>query len=328
MYAGRGWSRVMSVLVAAGVVASLVGCGADTAPATGTDHSSVTIDHGMGSTAIDEVPQRVVALSASWADGLLALGVPPVGVGSLTGVGPGAGKFPWQGEYDPHVIALSLIGAPDYEAIAALHPDLILADYSANTPAVYQRLSDIAPTIAQLHAGDFVSPWREQIRVLGRVLGREDRAEELVAENDAAIASVREALPGLAGKTFTIATASGASAGLVGSESDAAAVLLSELGLRLDPAVVDLARGQRRLTVSYEQARAALMADVLLVRASGAGESLDAVIPGWQTLPAVRSGAATLVSGPLVGAISDPSVLNIEFLLDSLRPTLEKAAGA
>lgn len=321
------FARLVSALACAGVLASAVACGPATGPTVIADRAPVVIEHGMGSTAFDDVPQRIVALSGSWADSLLALGVQPVGVGTLTGFGPADGKLPWQGDYDAHVVALSLVGAPDYEAIAALNPDLILADYSANTPAVYQKLSEIAPTIAQLKAGGFVSPWRDQVRTLGRALRLEDRAEELVTETEATIASVRDTFPGAAGKTFTIATLGGSSVGIIGSESDSAATVLGDLGLRLDPAVIELGKGRSRLTVSYEQARAALLADMVLIRSSREGESLEAMVPGWDSLPAVRSGATVLVDRPLAGAISDPSVLNIGLLLESIRPALAKLAA-
>ncbi len=323
----RRFARLVSAFACAGVLISAVACGTASGPTVIADRSPVVIEHGMGSTVFGDVPKRIVALSGSWADSLLALGIQPVGVGTLTGFGPADGKLSWQGDYDAQVVALSLVGAPDYEAIAALDPDLILADYSANTPAVYQKLSEIAPTVAQLKAGDFVSPWRDQVRVLGRVVGLEHRAESLVAETEADIAAVRETFPAAAGKTFAIATVGGPSVGVVGSESDAAATLLGELGLRLDPAVIELGKGRSRLTVSYEQARPALSADVLLVRSSRGEESLEAMIPGWDGLPAVRSGTAVMVDRPLSGAISDPSVLNIDLLLDSIRPALEKLAA-
>lgn len=316
--------RATALVLGVGFVA--LGC---SGPATeSTSGASVTVIHGMGTTVIDGgPPSRVVALSASWADDLLALGVTPVGVGTITGIGPADGKFPWQKPFDAAVVPLSLLGAPDYEAIATLEPDLILADYSANNADVYQRLSAIAPTVAQLDAGAFVSDWREQVRVAGEILDREGSAEQLVAANDERLADVRRTLPGLEGKTFALATVEGGrNLGLVSAEDDAAVAVFRELGLRLDPAVVALGGGGKRVTVAAELAADALSADVLVIRAARNSDPIESVVPGWSMLPAVRSGAAAVVDRPTTGALSDPSVLNIEYLLAAVRPALESAA--
>lgn len=43
--------------------------------------ATVAVEHRFGTTTIDRVPQRVVALDRQWTDVMLSLGVRPVGCG-------------------------------------------------------------------------------------------------------------------------------------------------------------------------------------------------------------------------------------------------------
>src|SRR6188768_3975349 len=93
--------------IRAGVVAVLVPLAA-AAPAAGTDDSTpsdaaaattasafpVTIEHKFGSTTIESQPERVVSVGFAEHEGLLALGVEPVGVRDWYGDQPHA-TSPW-----------------------------------------------------------------------------------------------------------------------------------------------------------------------------------------------------------------------------------------
>ncbi len=115
-------------------------------------------------------------------DYLLALGVTPVGIREWFGEKPFA-TWPWAadelGGATPEVLTREL----NYEQIAALQPDLLVGLYSGMTEEEYRLLSQIAPTVAPSpDFPDFAIPWQEQTRIIGRALGRRERAEELVAE--------------------------------------------------------------------------------------------------------------------------------------------------
>lgn len=295
--------------MAAATLAS--GCAPSTADAKSTPAPTV-VAHSKGETAIPDVPQRIVALSSSWADIALALGTAPVGIGTLTSIGPADGKFPWQGDFDAQVIGLSLIGAPDYEAIAATEPDLILADFSARNADVYRRLSAIAPTIAPLGATGFVDRWRDQTRTLGRILQKDAEADALVAGVEARIAATRDAAPQTRGATFVLATTGPESVGVVADPEDPAVQLMSELGLTLLPAAQALGNGKTRTTVSYEHADSLVAADLALVWNAGGR-------PVWSE----QQPSVVAVNGPLASALSDPSPLNIAYTLDVVSPALQ-----
>ena len=126
-------------------------------------------------------------------DFALALGVKPVGVRQFQG-GIDITERPWaQDELagaEPQII-----GAEDleFEKIAALRPDLILAVYSGLNKRDYGTLSKIAPIVAQTDEyPDYGVPWQEQAEVSSRALGLQERGSEIVDSVEDEFAKARE----------------------------------------------------------------------------------------------------------------------------------------
>jgi iron complex transport system substrate-binding protein len=156
------------------------------------DGFPVTIEHKFGATTIEKEPQRVISLGYSEQDPLLALGVVPIAIREWFGEQPHA-VWPWAqdelGDGEPEVLNMPF-GELDFEAIAALKPDLIVATHSGIREEEYATLAEIAPTLAQPgEYPDFGVPWQEQTILIGRAVGREDVAERLVADVEAQIQS-------------------------------------------------------------------------------------------------------------------------------------------
>lgn len=302
------WSATTACLVLGFTAA----CTGTPDPEPSVQHrDDVVVTHSQGQTTLPATPQRIVTLSTSWADTVRAFDIDPVAVGVLTGYAPADGRFPWQGDYQSTPVALSLLGDPDFEAIAATAPDLILADFSARTSAVYDRLSQIALTIAPLGDSGYVDPWRDQVEVLGQILDRPADADALIAAADTELDGIRTAFPCVQGASFLLATVSSDTVGVVADPRDPAAELFGELGMELLPDVIELAQGKTRLTVSYEQSAALAGADLTLVREHGG-----------RALPTSPSGHTVLLDGPLATALSDPSVQNLNYITESLAPAL------
>ena len=313
MYCSFSQERWRAAAVGAVLFALVTACtGAPGAEAPMRPQHTVTVAHSQGETTTLVVPERIVALSTSWADTLRAFDIEPVGVGVLTGYAPEDGHFPWQGDYEATPIALSLLGDPDFEAIAATAPDLILADFSARDRSVYDRLSQIAPTIAPLNDSGYIDSWREQARVLGRILDHSARADDLIAGVEVSLAHSRTSFPCAEGSSFLLATLSPQTVGVVADPRDPADELFGELGMELLPEVTALAIGRTRLTVSYEQLAALGGADLAFVRDRGHGVIED-----------FSAGRTVVLDGPLATALSDPSVQNVDYILDALNPELE-----
>ncbi|WP_346622201.1 iron-siderophore ABC transporter substrate-binding protein [Blastococcus montanus] len=134
-----------------------------------------TVEHAMGSTEIPEQPERVVVLDTGELDAALSLGVTPVGA-VTTDV---SGEFlSYLADDAEGIEVVGTIAEPNLEEIAALEPDLILSN-QVRHEAIYDQLSQMAPTVFAADLGD---TWKENFLLDAEALGREDQAEELLAE--------------------------------------------------------------------------------------------------------------------------------------------------
>ena len=297
----------------------------DTGAADGSSATAdgpVTIEHRYGSTTVDETPQRIVSLNPQWTDVMVAMDGPMVAAGLDPAVE--GGRYPWQTDIPESVEDIPVANAIPYEAVAALQPDLILISFYADTQAVYDTLSAIAPTVPLLgQAG--VDRWEDMATVAGEVLGEPEKADELIAEAEQRTADLRAELPGLEGETFALANyVPGDAIYVVADPEDGASTFFADLGLELDPELPALENGDEgRAQLSLEQIDL-LDADLLVMLTNGTD---TADIPGYDALPAVRSGAVSLLDVADVTGLNTPSPLSIPYALERIRPALEAAAG-
>lgn len=174
-------------LAACGAQEPEAGAGAQGAAAAPreADPAPRTIRHALGETRIEGVPRRIVALDGNQdVDALLALGLQPTAVTRLD---------------RPHVLPpyqrdrlassvrtlRSLRAEPNVEEVLGLRPDLILiAEFDEKH---YAALSKVAPTIAY----DRDEGWEAAFRLVGRAVGRPERAEEHIAAVEARYAPTR-----------------------------------------------------------------------------------------------------------------------------------------
>ena len=144
-----------------------------------TDTSAETVrvvDHALGKTKVPVNPQRVVAVAGL--DTVLSLGVKPVGSTQVD-----------REDYylEDRAKGTESVGdsdSPNFEAIVALKPDLILGT-KLNNQKNYELLSQIAPTvIADLEtSGD----WKRMLSKYAEALGKTDKAEQIMADYQARI---------------------------------------------------------------------------------------------------------------------------------------------
>ncbi|MFG2294329.1 iron-siderophore ABC transporter substrate-binding protein [Streptomyces sp. NPDC048603] len=209
---------VPRVALAAAAALALTACGggdgdSDKAGTTASGDTSatsgafpVTVEHKYGSTTISAAPKKVVTLGLSDQDAVLALGVTPVGAVDWFKEQP-YGKWPWAkdkwGSKAPQVV-----GERDeynMEKIAALKPDLIIAQYSGMKKEQYETLSKIAKVVAQPKgAEDYQADWQVMTRQIGKSLGKEAEAGKLIAGIDERFKAVRDKHPEWKGKTVAV----------------------------------------------------------------------------------------------------------------------------
>jgi iron complex transport system substrate-binding protein len=332
-------TAVMALVVMLACLA-LAACGEDddtsgqatttTTTASGQAAYPVTIRSRHGSATIDEPPRRVVTLDNQATDDALALGVVPVGIVKVTFV-PGDmqtwTKAALSGKQRPQLLDTT-DGIP-YERVAALRPDLILATnaFELDNKAVYDRLSRIAPTV-HFTRSSLSDSWQEVTERIGRALGQQKRAAELVAEAESDLAEVRERTPQLVGKTVNFFNADPSGLYTINASEDYSIRFLEGLGLRLSPNVAKLKGEGGRAAVSAE--RYDVLECDLLMGTSVSPKALTALHRDklFNRIKAVRDGRyVALDIGPAT-AIAFPSVLSVPYATAEVVPKLEQAIKA
>ncbi|MGH8908252.1 MAG: iron-siderophore ABC transporter substrate-binding protein [Egibacteraceae bacterium] len=290
----------------------------------------VTIEHKFGSTTITEEPQRVLSLGYSDQDPILALGVVPIAVRYWYGDESDA-VFAWaQDEFGDARTEVLNMPELNFEKIAALRPDVIIATYAGITADEYDTLSQIAPTVAQSgEYADFLgTPWQEATRVIGRALGQPARAEQLVAEVDSLLAQAREEHPEFEGAAVVFAVNGGDGSYYLHGQQSSPVRAMRALGFRLPTEIPKPAANEPYTQISREQIDLLDLADVLVwVLNSGAEREGFANDPLYQGLDVVKEGRDIFLAipEPLAGATGFTSVLSIPFLLDRFVPILTAA---
>lgn len=286
----------------------------------------VTLEHKYGSTQIATLPERIVTVGLTEQDALLALGVTPVGTTEWFGKHPGA-LWPWAQDVlqgaTPEVVGDA--ATVNFEKIAALKPDLILALYSGLTQEQYDLLAKIAPTVAQ--PADYVDygiPWQELTRKVGQTVGRAEQAEQLVADVEARFAQVRADHPEFEGATSVVATPY---EGIwVYGPEDVRGRLLTSLGFALPENLAEVTGNDFGGNLSLEKAEMLDVDAIIWLDADQAQGPLGG--PLYATFDVAKEGREVFLNSandPLGGATSFVSVLSLPYLLDGLTPMLAAA---
>lgn len=175
--------RTFSALAAGAALVALAACGTPAAPAGPAAAGGafpITLTDAMGQVTIPEQPLRVAALDASYVDATIALETQVVAFTAYRGI---ADKLPdYLGtdaqKYGKDAKAVGELANPSLEKIAAIAPDLIVSAKVRHEQA-YPQLKGIAPTVFSETTGP---TWKENIRLLGKALGKEDLANKKLAD--------------------------------------------------------------------------------------------------------------------------------------------------
>ncbi|PLM92564.1 Fe(3+)-dicitrate ABC transporter substrate-binding protein FecB, partial [Klebsiella variicola] len=129
---------------------------------------AATVQDEHGTFTLDKTPQRIVVLELSFADALAAVDVSPIGIADdndakriLPEVR--AHLKPWQ--------SVGTRAQPSLEAIAALKPDLIIADSSRHA-GIYTALQQIAPVLLLKSRNETYAENLHSAAIIGEVVGK------------------------------------------------------------------------------------------------------------------------------------------------------------
>lgn len=322
-------------LVGAGAVgAGIVGAAACTRTGGGGKSAAagVTIKHVFGETRIPAPPKRVVSAGFTEGDDLLALGVVPLAVTAWFGDHPSA-VWPWAQSKlgDARPVVLNLDNGIQVDRIAQLKPDLIVAINAGLDSATYQKLSAIAPTVAQGQGPGngqaFFEPWKDQAATIGRAVFQSEQMTMLIDVIDEKFSAAAQSNAQFKDRAAVLL------AGRFSGDTITATVggwrtdFLTALGFQIPKSVQALAGSDGLADIPRADLASALAgADVLIwTTESDAEQAALAADPSLAELQAARGKRDVFTTGDLAAAIAYASPLSYPVVADQLPPLLARA---
>ncbi|PAM97220.1 iron siderophore-binding protein [Streptomyces sp. Alain-F2R5] len=343
----RSWRRLAAALSAAALgVGLLAGCGSDSddpadkaggdAPVGAGGTFPVTVEHAFGTTKVTEAPKRVVSVGYTDDQTVLAFGIKPVGMvdqyPNPAGQSPDINtQWPWVkdkwGDTEPEVVMKNGDDGPNYEKIAALRPDLIVAVYSEIDQAGYDKLSKIAPTVARTKTEKepFSAPWQDNALHIAKALGKAEEGEKMVADIQAKLDTAKKEHPEFADRTAVVLSWYEKSVAPFTS-TDVRGRLVTGLGFKYQTEIDKVAGGDFYTTLSPERVDLVDVDRVFVINDQADQDALKE-FELFANLDAVKNGKVSYLldsEGPAVGAaISQGTLLSMPYAIDEL----VKAAG-
>lgn len=184
--------RTLAILTLPALLA-LSACSSDADAKTEDQPSSetVTIEHAQGTEDVPVSPERVVVFDMSVLQSMTDLGIDAIGVPQMSD-----GYLPESlAKYDNDDFAkVGSLFEPDYEAVNALEPDLIIV--AARSAATLPELQKIAPTIdLTVDQDNYLESAKERNLQLGEIFDATDQVTERLAALDELITETEEKAP-------------------------------------------------------------------------------------------------------------------------------------
>ncbi|PVY30953.1 MULTISPECIES: iron-siderophore ABC transporter substrate-binding protein [Williamsia] len=333
-------SRLVALTAAALLATGLAACSSssdDNGSGDG-DWTPITIQHALGTTTIDEKPERVATVNWANHEVPLALGVVPVGMAAANfGDDDGDGVLPWVEEKlqelkAPTPVLFDETDGVDFEAVANTQPDVILAGYSGLTQEDYNTLSEIAPVVAYPVTA-WGTPWRETIELNSKAIGKENEGKELVSQLEKEIADAAAEHPQIAGKNVMFLThvdTTDLSEVSFYTTHDTRAAFFEDLGMATPPSIATASAGTEKFSLSQSAEQVDALNDVDVIVTYGGADLVNALKadPLLSKMPAVASDAiVTLPSSDPLGTAANPTPLSISWVLDDYLSMLAQASG-
>ncbi|KQB87474.1 iron-siderophore ABC transporter substrate-binding protein [Corynebacterium lowii] len=268
-----------------GAAVALAACSNDSSPETSSDSTGT--------------PQRIVALNTGQLDTLLALGLMPVGIATAAADATASTGVPdfLKEEFGQQFLLddIEVVGErsnPSVEKIAALEPDLILANQRADSELL-ERLRALAPVVLSNGGSE---KWKEDLGIIADAVGKRAEADSLLADYEQRASDWAEQRG--SGGTISLVRSKGSQYVMHGEHS-LAGIVARDAGFERPESQTFTDKPNKEISPENFQE---LEADYLFYSFSGpAAEILDNSL--WLNLEVVQQGRAENVDG-------DPWFLN------------------
>ncbi|WAC91225.1 ABC transporter substrate-binding protein [Mycobacterium sp. Aquia_213] len=326
----RGFLQLAGAAAAAAAAGVSAGC-SDPKPTTPSapGGDGVTITHLFGQTVIKAPPKRVVSAGYTEQDDLLALGVVPIAVTNWFGDQPFA-VWPWAqpklGGAQP--VVLNLDNGIPVDQISGLKPDLIVAINAGLDADTYQKLSAIAPTIAQSDGDAFFEPWKDQATAIGQAVFQADQMKTLIDGVDKQFVAVAQNHPQWKTKRALLMQGSLFRGSVVATAAGWRTDFLNQMGFVIADSIKSFV-SDHRAVIPRDQIKTVLdSADVVIWTTQSPDEQkallADPEVAGSQ---ATAQNRHVFTTKDQAGAIAFASPLSYPMVADQLPPMIGKVLG-
>lgn len=301
-----------------------------TPTAAGTNGTSqsvfpVEIQHKFGTTMVPGAAERIASVGLTEHDAILALGLQPVAVTEWFGGFPYA-TWPWAQdllESKPEV--LSYADGVQIERVAQLAPDLILGTNAGLNKGTYNKLSQIAPVIAQSgEYTDYFEPWRVQSSAIGKALGKDPEMQDLMTHVDEVYAKAREDHPEFEGKNVFLMAPAFYDGSIYVYQEGISTEFLSSLGLAFPDVIQEYATDDTNAFIPKEDLVDALEVGDVVIWLTTSDEEQQTLLddPIIQRLRSTQEDRNIFTGLEIGGAVNFSTVLSLPWLADELVPQL------
>ncbi|WP_068180644.1 ABC transporter substrate-binding protein [Mycobacterium sp. UM_CSW] len=324
----RGFLQLTGAAGMAGFAGVLAAC-SPRKSSSAAPGGSVTVTHLFGQTVIKEPPKRVVSAGYTEQDDLLALGVVPIAVTNWFGDQPFA-VWPWAqsklGGAQP--VVLNLDNGIQVDQIAGLKPDLIVAINAGLDADTYQKLSAIAPTLAQSDGDAFFEPWKEQATAVGQAVFQADQMKSLIDGVDKQFAAVAQKNQQWTGKKALLMQGTLWQGTVVATLAGWRTDFLNQMGLVIADSIKPFGTDHRAV-IPRDQIKAVLDSADVVIWTTESPDDQKALLAD----PEVAASLATAQNRHIfttkdqAGAIAFASPLSYPLVADQLPPLIAKILG-
>jgi iron complex transport system substrate-binding protein len=311
------------------MAAVAAGCSPRKSSSGSAPGGSVTVTHLFGQTVVKEPPKRVVSAGYTEQDDLLALDVVPIAVTNWFGDQPFA-VWPWAqpklGGAQPAV--LNLDNGIQVDQIAGLKPDLIVAINAGLDADTYQRLSAIAPTLAQSDGDAFFEPWKDQATAVGQAVFKADQMRSLIDGVDKQFAAVAQKNPQWTGKKALLMQGALWQGTVVATLAGWRTDFLNQMGLVIADSIKPFG-SDHRAVIPRDQIKAVLDSADVVIWTTESPDDQKALLAD----PEVAASLATAQNRHIfttkdqAGAIAFASPLSYPLIAEQLPPLIAKILG-
>ena len=289
----------------------------------------MTVTHLFGQTVVKAPPKRVVSAGYTEQDDLLAVGVVPIAVTNWFGDQPFA-VWPWaQPRLGPaQPVVLSLDNGIPVDQIAGLKPDLIVATNAGLDADTYQKLSAIAPTIAQSDGDAFFEPWKDQATTIGQAVFQSDQMKSLIDAVDKKFTAVSQKNPQWVGKKALLMQGSLWQGTVVATMAGWRTDFLNQMGLVIADSIKPLGTDHRAV-LPRDHIKAVLDSADVLIWTTENPDDQKAILadPDVAASQATAQNRHIFTTKDQAGAIAFASPLSYPLVADQLPPLIGKILG-